>query len=134
MLLVKTRIGPSVIEGTGLFAAEDIPAGTRTWEFLAGYDVLFTKALIEALPATPRDELQRYVYLNEHSGNYVYCLDNARFMNHSTEPNTRSVYPPDGSEGYDVAIRNIKEGEELTCDYCEFDAGIAEKLGAPAKT
>jgi hypothetical protein len=131
MLLVRTRIGPSAIEGTGLFADEDIPAGTKTWEFLPGYDVMFARAQIDALPEIPRLELLRYVYHNERSGHFIYCLDNARFMNHSEQPNTRSVYPPDGSEGYDVATRLIKRGEELTCDYREFDAGIAEKLGSP---
>ena len=131
MLLVKTRIGPSTIEGTGLFADEVIPAGTRTWEFMPGYDVRFTRREIDALPETPRNELLRYVYHNERSGQFVYCLDNARFMNHSLCPNTQSIYPPDGSEGYDIAIRDIEMGEELTCDYREFDAGIAEKLGLP---
>lgn len=129
MLLVKTRIGPSAIEGTGLFADEDIPAGTKTWEFMAGYDVIFTEAEIDALPPVPRAELLRYVYHNERSGNFIYCLDNARFMNHTEAPNTGSVYPPDGSEGHDIALRDIKRGEELTCDYREFDAGIADKLG-----
>lgn len=129
MLLVKTRIGPSAIEGIGLFAAQDIPAGARTWQFMTGYDVLFSRAQINALPDITREELLRYVYHNERSGNYVYCLDNARFMNHTETPNTRSVYPPDGSEGHDVAIRDIRNGEELTCDYREFDAEIAAKLG-----
>lgn len=131
MLLVKTRIGPSAIEGTGLFADEDIPAGTKTWEFMPRYDVIFTRGEIDALPEIPRRELLRYVYHSKRSDHFIYCLDNARFMNHSEQPNTRSVYPTGDSEGYDVAIRDIKKGEELTCDYQEFDASIGEKLGSP---
>ena len=33
-------------------------------------------------------------------------------------------------EGHDVATRDIKKGEELTCDYRVFDADVALKLGA----
>ena len=71
----------------------------------------------------------RYVYLHEGSAKYVFCLDNARFMNHTHEPNTRGVNPPDQPYGYDVATRDIAAGEELTCDYREFDGAHAAKLG-----
>jgi SET domain-containing protein len=40
-------------------------------------------------------------------------------MNHSFDPNC-----DDGSGSYTVAIRDIAEGEELTCDYRLFDRDI----------
>lgn len=129
MLMVKTRVGLSPIEGLGLFAAEDIPAGTVTWRFLPGYDVLFTAEQIEALPEPARSELRRHVYLNEATGRYVYCLDNARFMNHASTPNTRGLHEAGAVEGYDIALRDISAGEELTCDYGEFDGEAGKKLG-----
>ena len=129
MLLVPTRLGVSPIEGIGLFATSPITKGTVTWQFMPGFDQLFTRAQIDALPEPARVELLRYVYLHGGSGKYVFCLDNARFMNHTHEPNTRGVDPPDQPYGYDVATREIAAGEELTCDYREFDGAHAAKLG-----
>jgi SET domain-containing protein len=129
MLLIKTYVGPSKIEGMGLFAAEPVKKGTVTWRFMEGYDRLFTQAEVDALPVVPQGELRRYVYFNEAAGKYVFCLDNARFMNHSDTPNTEGVNPPGDPFGYDVALRDIAAGEELTCDYRDFDAEFAAKLG-----
>jgi hypothetical protein len=56
-------------------------------------------------------------------GTYVLCSDNAKFMNHSDEPNVDS-----GGVTEDVALRDIQPGEELTCDYRLFDAGSTGKL------
>ena len=39
-----------------------------------------------------------------------------RFMNHSTTPNCI-----DAKNGLCIAIKDIEEGEELTCDYTFFD-------------
>jgi hypothetical protein len=66
-----------------------------------------------------------YCYLSP-EGIYVFCGDNAKFMNHSTDPNC------DDPEGrYTVANRDIEAGEELTSDYTTFDLESADK-GADA--
>lgn len=129
MLMVKTRLGASAIAGIGLFADEDIAAGTVTWRFVAGFDQLFSTADIEALPEPARSEMLNYAYKHETSGQYVYCLDNARFMNHSGDANTKGIHDGGGVEGYDIATRDITKGEELTCDYYSFDGTVADKLG-----
>lgn len=129
MLMVKTRLAPSPIDGIGLFADEDIAKGTVTWRFLAGYDRLFTAGEIAALPEPSRSAMLGHSYLDQTSGLYVYCLDNARFMNHSADANTAGVHAAGEIEGHDVATRDIRAGEELTCDYRTFDAAFADKLG-----
>ena len=129
MLLVPTRLGLSPIEGIGLFATAPIAKGAVTWRFMQEFDQLFTRAQIDSLPEPARAELLRYVYLHEDSDQYVFCLDNARFMNHTGDPNTRGVTPADEPYGYDLATRDIAAGEELTCDYREFDGAHAAKLG-----
>ena len=86
-------------------------------------------AQINGLPEPARGELQRYLYLDERSEKYIFCLDNARFMNHSEKPNTESVFPASDHFGHDVASRDIAAGEELTCDYREFDHDHARKVG-----
>jgi SET domain-containing protein len=51
MLLVKTTIGPSQIEGIGIFAAEPISKGVPVWEFNPHIDVLLSKEDIKKLSA-----------------------------------------------------------------------------------
>lgn len=130
MLVVKTKLGPSAIEGIGLFADEDIAAGTVTWRFVPGFDLVFSAAQIAQLPEPARTALLNHTYQHASTGLHVYCLDNARFMNHAEAPNTAGVHEAGAIEGYDVALRDINRGEELTCDYRTFDALVTQKLGA----
>jgi SET domain-containing protein len=129
MLMVKTRLKPSDIAGIGLFADEDIPKGTVTWRFIPGYDTLLTEEAIDSLPEPARSNLKDHAYRDAASGLYVLCIDNARFMNHADDPNTAGQHTAGAIEGHDVATRDIKKGEELTCDYRAFDAEARLKLG-----
>lgn len=129
MLMVKTKLGPSSIAGIGLFADENIPAGTVTWRFVPGFDQLFSEEEVASLPEPARSELLNYTYKHPQTGQYVYCLDNARFMNHADDANTRGVHEAGQIEGYDVATRDIAKGEELTCNYFTFDGNVETKLG-----
>ena len=127
--MVKTRLGPSPIAGIGLFADEDIEAGTVTWRFMPGFDQLFTDEDLARLPEPVRAQFLTYTYLHDATGKHVYCIDNARFMNHADAPNTAGVHDAGAIEGYDIALCDIAKGEELTCDYHAFDAHVAKKLG-----
>jgi len=129
MLLVKTRLRPSPIEGLGLFAAQFIPKGTVVWKFDPLLDHLVDAAALEGLHPVERDFMARYAYLNSTTRKWVVCVDDARFMNHSSKPNLVSVYPPGEVEGVDVAAWDIAEGEEITTDYLTFDADAKNKLG-----
>ena len=120
MLRVPTVVAPSSIEGVGLFAAERITAGTVIWEFTQGVDWRIPVAEFDRFPDPYRSWLLRYVY-REPTGCYVLCGDNAKFMNHSFDPNCDDVDGP-----YTVAKRDIAEGEELTCDYRLFDLDSVE--------
>jgi SET domain-containing protein len=128
MLMIKARLGPSPIAGIGLFADQDIKAGTVTWRFMPGFDQLYSDAELARLPGEVRAQFLTYTYLHEASGKHVYCIDNARFMNHADTPNTAGVHRDGEIEGYDVATRDIAKGEELTCDYHTFDGEVAKKL------
>ena len=39
MMRVRTRVGPSLIEGLGLFAVDPLPAGTTVWALTPGLDI-----------------------------------------------------------------------------------------------
>lgn len=130
MLMIKTKLAPSPIAGIGLFADQDIPAGTITWRFVPGFDQLFTDDELNTLPEPARSEIRTYTYKHEATGQHVYCLDNARFMNHAENPNTRGIHADGEIAGYDIATRDIRKGEELTCDYYTFDGTVEEKLSS----
>jgi SET domain-containing protein len=125
MLLVKTRIAPSAIHGIGIFADEFIPKGTIIWEFTHGFDVYLTAEEIQTLPAPAQAQMLKYCHREVDNAKYVLCADDARFFNHSDEPNTVDL---PGLEGPTIAARDIGIGEELTGDYWDFDADAAFKL------
>jgi len=115
MLRVPTYVAPSPIAGVGLFAATDLPAGFVIWEFADAIDWKITPAELMLFPEPFQSRLRHYLY-QEDSGLYVLCGDNAKYMNHSEDPNCDD----EGGE-YTIARRPIALGEELTCDYRHFD-------------
>ena len=127
MLLVKTRIGPSKINGIGLFANQFIPKGILIWKFKPGFDLEITKDKLTKLSQHTRDQFLHYCYLDKKPDKYVLSFDDARFMNHSETP-TIEDGDPYGYDG-DIAVRDIYEGEELTYDYKKEDADYARKFG-----
>jgi SET domain-containing protein len=125
MLRVKTYLAQSSIPGAGLglFAAEDIPAGTLIWKFDDGWDLLKREA--DWPDDVSKSFLKTYAYLSPTSKKrlYVICIDNARFINHSARPTGTG-----GQSQVTVAARDIRAGEEITEDYRTFDgeANLAE--------
>lgn len=112
MLLVPTRVAPSPVEGLGLFAAEDIAAGTEVWRFEPRFDQLIDIADVRTAPAAFRRFFDTYCYeSHDFPGRYVLSCDHAKFINHSDAPNIAAR----GLSSY--ATRDIAAGEEITCDY-----------------
>ena len=117
MMIVPTYVGPSTIEGVGVFAAEAVPAGAPIWKLDDRLDLLLTSEQVAQLPDLQRKFFERYGYPHmTREGMVVLEFDNGRFMNHSDAPNTDFTDPDTG-----WAIRDIAAGEEITCDYREFD-------------
>lgn len=110
MLLVKTKIGPSRIQGIGLFASEFIPQGTPVWKFMPGFDLKVSKDGLDQLSQPAREIFLKHAYLNPKTNKYILCFDNARFFNHSDEPNVINADSPDDEEGTDIAVRDIRGG------------------------
>jgi uncharacterized protein len=131
MLLVKTYLDRSRIHGVGLFAAERITKGTVVWRLNPLIDTQLTEAQIASLEAPAREQIEKYTYLDRVLGRYVLCGDDARFFNHSEQPNCHDL--PDEQGGTTVAARDIEAGEELTSDYSSFDANFAPQQYAAPK-
>ncbi|MCC5996923.1 MAG: SET domain-containing protein [Oceanicaulis sp.] len=120
MLLIDTFVGPSAIEGVGVFAAEPVRAGQPIYRFEPGFDRLISPADLAAMPEAIRRFIDRYTYPHPADpGLLVLDADNGRHMNHSSHPNTNFA---DAVFGY--AIRDIAAGEEITCNYAEFEPGF----------
>jgi hypothetical protein len=108
----------------GLFAAEYIAEGTIIWRLDPAIDLRLTQAHLDLLAPACREQIERYTYREKCSGLYVLCGDDARFFNHSPEPNCTDIETEDG--GITVTRRAIESGEELTCDYRLFDQDLIE--------
>jgi uncharacterized protein len=125
MMVVPNYVGPSAIEGVGVFAAEPIAAGSVVWRLEESLDLLLTDEQLQRLSGLQRDFLERYGYPHmTREGITVLEFDNGRFMNHSETPNTDFTDPDTG-----WAVRDIAAGEEITCNYREFDPSFVMQPG-----
>lgn len=121
MLLVKTKIGPSKVHGIGLIADQFIKKGAPVWRFTPGLDLKIDEKDLIKLPKLAQECFLHYCYHSVVDNTYVLPFDDARFFNHSKNPNTASIDIPDDKEGLEIALRDINPGEELLCDCREFD-------------
>jgi len=128
MMLIKTRVGPSAIHGMGLFTIDPVPRGTPIWRFLPGFDHDFSPEQFAALPPLAQEHTRWFCFVSKADGHVILSGDHACFINHSLQPNTGA--PPDAALPVTtVALRDIAPGEEITCNYFEFDADAPRKLG-----
>jgi len=96
--------------GYGIVATHFIPKGTITW-VQDKLDREFTPLEVMNMDGVYKDVLSKYTFRNNH-GNFVLCWDNARYTNHSFNSNCLTT-----AYDFEIAIRDIQPGEELTDDY-----------------
>ncbi len=114
MMCVRTYLAPSSIHGIGVFAAEDIPADSITWQYTPGLDVALSFEQVRNQSPIILEFLRHYLYVPKTiSGIYILCSDNGRFINHSDTPSLVT----DPHQESDRTVRLIRKGEELTCNY-----------------
>jgi uncharacterized protein len=120
MMLVRTYIASSEIQGLGIFAGQFIPGGSQLWVLNPKFDIFVYEKEIAVLPAHMQDYVARYSYPHlETSGVRIVDCDDGKFMNHSEQPNTDFRIFDRG-----FALTDIAAGEEITCNYFEFDPGF----------
>lgn len=111
----------SSIHNKGVFAAKDIPKGTKVIEYVGRKVTKKESDRISErdLEANSKDKSNGAVYLFEL--NKRYDLDGnvpwntARFINHSCNPNCETEIIK--GKIWIVSLRDIKKGEELNYDY-----------------
>ena len=100
--------------GYGVFATEDIPEGT----------IVYVKDSLELIISPTdflihspevREVIDKYSYVDQ-NGNKVMSWDFAKYVNHCCNCNTIST-----GYGFEIAIRDIKKGEQITDEYGIFN-------------
>jgi SET domain-containing protein len=126
MFIVRTSLRPSPIQGFGCFTEQPIKKGQIVWQFDPRFDIRIPLTELSTFSPALQEHFRIYTYVEEVDGLevMVYCADMSKHMNHSDAPNLFDT--PDNI--YEVAIRDIEIGEELTCNYYVFDLHAAEKL------
>lgn len=119
MLLIETYLDTSPGKGLGLFSKHDIAEGTIYWERNEIFDKIIAPLDLCSLNDLARAYIMHYACL-EKNNNWYLCGDNARFSNHSKDPNSKNEFGEDGLIRYHIVSRGIKAGEEIFCDYTEL--------------
>lgn len=131
MLHVPVTVRPSPVHGLGAFAAAPIARGALVWDFTPDFDLEVAPSALDTVPPLLRERLRHYGYVDKHLNKYVLCCDDARFLNHSANPNL--VHDATGGgHGCDRAARDIAVGEELTLDYGAFENTLLPEQAAAA--
>ena len=121
MLLISTYVAQSAIEGLGVFAGEPAAKGSLIWDLHPKFDIFIEVAEIESLPEHMQVFIERYGYPHlDMPGVVVLDADNGKYMNYSMTPNTDFRL---FDKGY--ALVDIAAGDEITCNYYEFDPTFA---------
>ena len=101
-------IGKGKLAGKGVYANRDFRKG----EVITYYNIKpITKDEYKALPRSEK------MFTHTHWGQIYLYLEPDRYVNHSKTPNTRQ----DIKNKCDIASRDIKKGEMITCNATKDD-------------
>jgi hypothetical protein len=120
MLCVRTKLKKSNIHGIGLFADQNLPKGISIWKSngALSYNIYSKKEwqkLKNKLNKHSFEQINKYAYKYKKDNHYRVDLDDTRFINHSSKPNTTI-----NDLGDMVAVKLIKKGEEIKMNYDDF--------------
>ncbi|MCB0379147.1 MAG: SET domain-containing protein [Bdellovibrionales bacterium] len=100
-------------KGYGLFADRFIPKGTITFA-QDGLDIVISNQQLETVDPILRENVEKYSY-EDYMGNRIVSWDLGKYMNHDDRASTLST-----GYGFEIAVRDIQKGEEVTDDYRIF--------------
>lgn len=100
-------------KGYGLVADRLIPKGTITF-VQDGLDIVISRESYSGLDPKLVHFVEKYSY-EDYLGNRIISWDLGKYMNHDDKANTLTT-----GYGFEIAIRDIQAGEEVTDDYRIF--------------
>lgn len=123
------EVHQSNLHGTGVFALRDIPEGTRIFEYIGKR--ISAEQADAMFPVNPDDPYHTFFFALS-SGQIIdggQGGNDARWINHSCEPNCETIEGRHGKRVYIQALRDIAAGEELLYDYgLVIDEVMSEEL------
>jgi uncharacterized protein len=99
---MSIKISNSTIHGKGIFANKDFSKGEVVLRWDSCSKIISDKEYSKLSEGQKRMVFDGSLYFSP-----------SQFMNHSCKANVKNI------ESYDTALRDIKEGEEITCNYIE---------------
>jgi hypothetical protein len=108
--------------GLGVFATADIAKGALVY-VRDPLELKLAPREFNALDATQKAAVEKYSYVDA-QGNLIVSWDHAKYMNHSCECNTIGT-----AYGFEIALRDIKAGEELTTEYGVLNIQLEYEIG-----
>ena len=111
MMHEDIEVRPSNIHGKGLFARKLIPKDTITW--IIDFDAVAIYSEEEYYKLSYEEQEEIYHFGWDYGDLTILFLDDAKFENHSDNPNLKSYF------SYEIALRDIQKDEELTVNYRE---------------
>jgi hypothetical protein len=120
MMHPHTRLVPiNEVVGEGVIATQRIPRGSLVW-VMDGLDQAIPESEIAQLPACWAPLVDRWTF-SDGRRHRVLLWDHGRYVNHSCAPNCG------GTEfGFEIALRDIEAGEQLSNDYATLFMGPSE--------
>ncbi len=107
--------------GYGVFATSDIAKGTIIYvEDM--FDIVISKFKYHTLDDKHKKLVDKYSY-RDAKGQRIISWDIGKYVNHKCECNTMST-----GYGFEIAIKDIKAGEEVTDDYGLFNLSHSMKV------
>lgn len=100
--------------GFGVYATAFIPVGTITYA-QDSLDISIDAGKYATLDTLQKQMVDHYAFVDP-EGNRVLCWDHAKYVNHCCHANTIST-----GYGFEIAIRDIMAGEQVTDDYGLFN-------------
>ena len=103
--MLDVVIKNSRIQGKGVFANRNFKKGKIVMKW--NISMILTEKEAKKVPEKDKK------YLVFSNGKYIMAQPPEKYVNHSCKPNTRE------GNHYDFAIRDIRDGEEITTDYSQ---------------
>ena len=112
-------ISPTI--GYGVFATADIPEGTVVY-VKDSLELVISPEDYRQHTAEMREVVDKYSYIDE-GGDRIISWDFAKYVNHCCNCNTIST-----GYGFEMAIRDIQAGEQITDEYGIFNLDTEMQL------
>jgi SET domain-containing protein len=120
MMHIKYKLDKSRNHGIGLFADQNIKKGNLIYSSSPVLDVNITSKQFNSLSENEQKEIKYWGFWIEKDKVWHVDFDVSKFLNHSFEPNTTQDFSK--KDAFLIATKDIREGEELTQNYLEFES------------